>query len=419
MHTTQPRGFTLIELLVAATVSIVVVSGVFMAVNSQQRAYYDGHRQRASQASLRDALMELERTVSLTGYGMDATLAIDFGLYCPTCVRDAVDAADELVVLHRDSVYWTPNSFTAEPRGHAWLIPAPGATSTGLTASTVTLNARVGDRFSKGQILQAVCRGAAVYAYFTVGATTALVTVDGPLTVTLEPAVKSDPFRQQGWASDVSYSAINECFNSGQTRVFLIHRSRFHITPVQAGGTTIPYLMLDRGIDANFDDAIDANDEVVVAEGIETFQVAYVMNSTSLPPRGTNAGTAIAFTAGALANEPSSGADTITTTVFPGTADGEPPTSESVYAPSSSYGHPYDATVRRSDHQGNILAIRIALVARSPDPDPSATAGEPAQQPFNMNGQPSWIDPNVRYARTAIQTTIPVRNMLVRGMNDF
>lgn len=416
MRTRHSRGFTLVELLVSATVSAIVMSGVFIAVSAQQRAYNDGHRQRSAQASARDALMTLEQTISLAGFGMAGSMAFDFGRYVApdgSSLRDSVNGPDELVVLHRDPNYWTPDLFTDPPSGHAWLI-------SGLTPNNVTITARGGERFPAGQVLQAVCRGGGVYAYFTVSTSTAAATAPGPFSVPLDPAVADDPFRQQDWASDPTFAEVNGCFAAGQARLFLIQRSRFHVTPVATSGGLVPYLMLDHGVDANFDGVRDANDETVLAEGIESLQVAYVMNNSLLGVRGLSGGTAIAFPAGRPTEAASDSVDTITTTSFPGVTP--IPTTESIYQASSFFAFPVGpppSPLRLTDHQANIVAVRIGLVARSPDPQPDPTGGDGPRLLFNMSAQPSWIDPDTRYARTTIETSIPVRNTFVRGINDF
>jgi type IV pilus assembly protein PilW len=423
------RGFTLVELMVALVVSALVIAGVMAAVNAQQRAYYEGQRQRAAETGLRDALLALQRIVPVAGYGMDGPLALDLDRYsaptarCPGtmggCPRDATNNADELVVLSRDPLYWTPDASTAEPRGHAWRI-------TGLTAdgSTVTVNARIGDRFPAGQIIQAVCKGGGIYAYFTVQSNTpagAAVDADGPLDIPLATASSTDPYKQQDWATSAAYSSMNACFAGGQARLFLIQRSRIHVRPVPSGAGYVPYLVLDPGTDANFDGQIDEADEVVLAEGIENFQVAYVMNNASLAIRGLTPGTAVTFTRATLAGAlQSSGA--LTTLVFPGTADGTPPLSQTVYAPSSFYpysvGPPSDA-MRLTDHQANVVALRIGLAARAAETEPDASTGELPRLMFNMDRLPAWIDGSAKYARARLETVLPVRNTYVRGMNDF
>jgi hypothetical protein len=38
---------------------------------------------------------------------------------------------------------------------------------------------------------------------------------------------------------------------------------------------------------------------------------------------------------------------------------------------------------------------------------------------FNLSSVPSWVDTNGQYGRVTFVTTVPLRNMIVRGMVDF
>ncbi len=405
----RERGVTLIELLVAITVSAIVLAAILGVVQSQQASYYQGHLQRGAQGSARAAMEFIEQRVSLAGYGMDASLAFDFDRYtaapCPSvaapCVRDSVNGNDELVFYARNPNYWVPDVSTGEPRGNAWRILSLGSGS-------VSVSARAGDEFVKGRILQAVCKSATKYAYFTVNETIA-VTDDGTATIQLASSVTSNPFKRQ----DTALPSVDGCFTNGEARVFLIDRYRFHVRPVSAVGGYQPYLVLDTGLDAN-GDGPDEGEEIIVAEGIESFQVGYVMTNTALTPRGTVPGTAIVFTQGASGATTGNG---MTTLLFPGTVD--PGLSE--YRPTSWYGYaagPPAPTARLTDHQANIRAVRIAIVARGPQPEPTG-AGAPVEIPLlNQNAAPSWFGTSP-YARSRVDTTVLVRNMVSRGMNDF
>ncbi len=406
-------GFTLVELLIALVITSILLVGIFGVVQSQQAAYYKGHLQRAAQGNARSALEYVEERVATAGYGMDASLAFDFDRYvaapCPldTCDRDSVNENDELVFYARNPRYWVPPTATAEPRGNAWRIVA-------LDSGKVTVNARPGDSFVAGRILQAICKGATRYAYFTVGATAPVpadATGTTPLEITLLGSVAGDPFRRQ----DAALPVVDGCFSGGEARLFLIDRFRFHVRPMAAGKGTQPYLVLDTGLDANGDGADDADDEIVVAEGIESFQVGYVMTEPTLAARGTVPGTAIAFTQGASG---ATSGDGMTTLEYPGTVD----SSQSEYKSTSWYRYavgPPPAAERLTDHQANIRAVRIAIVARGPDPDPNAGPSNITLPILNQNALPDWIDTSVPYARTRVETTVLVRNMVSRGMNDF
>jgi type IV pilus assembly protein PilW len=298
----KPRGFTLLEITIALAVSAIALVAAIAAANAQQRAFYSGQKGRAAQNAGRAALLLLEQKLPLAGFGMDAPLALDFGWYTPPAgfVRDMIDDSDELVFYARDPAYWVPDDVAGEPKGRAWNVTA-------LTSDKVTVTSRPDDVFRKGQVLQLVCPGVLRYAYFTVAATTPPA-AGGPVAVDLVPFVAANPFQQQGELKG------HACLTTG-ARMFLIDRYRFYVSKVDVNGRTEPYLVLDTGTDRNENREIDPADELLVAEGIESFQVSYVFTSPSLAPAGETAGTAITLAGGAAGLD----GDKITKTTFPGT----------------------------------------------------------------------------------------------------
>ncbi|HYD53572.1 MAG TPA: prepilin-type N-terminal cleavage/methylation domain-containing protein [Gemmatimonadaceae bacterium] len=409
------RGFTLIELMVTLAVTMIVMGLVVMTVNAQQKAFSEGQRQRAAQQSARSAMLYLQRELRLAGYGMDASLAFDFDRYrgpCPAeldpCPRDATDNADEIVFYHRNPMYWVPDDFTQEPRGNAWRI-----TNMDPAGNEVTVSARPGDTILQGQVVQAVCRTAALYAYFTVERT---VTADpsNVLTLPLLPVVASDPFRRQDAAAD-------SCFDAGQARLFLIDRFRFHVRPVRDGARWFPFLVLDRGVDVNGDGSVDEGDESLLAEGIEALQFSYVMTNPAMTVHGECPGDVIVMERG-WPGLPT-GADHLTLLDFPGVVQA----GQSVYEPTSFYGYsvgPPATAMRNTDHQANIRAVRVFLRGRSPEADRGFTGlklGESAVVlPFlNQDELPNWAAGDERYGRSNLTTTVALRNMIVRGMTDY
>jgi type IV pilus assembly protein PilW len=403
----KTRGFTLLELVVTLAILLIVIAAIFGVVQGQQTAFYQGNLQRAAQSSARAAFAYVEQRLAIAGYGMDASLAFDFTspvAPCPlsSCPRDATNENDELVFYARNDRYWAPTDYAVEPVGNAWRITAGDA-------SSVTVNARAGDLFAKGRILQAVCAGGTYYAYFTVSTTTP-VTTPGPLAIPLAPVVTANPFQRQ----DVMLATVTgNCFTGGQARLFLIDRYRFHVRPVTVNGAVIPYLVLDPGLDVN-GDGWDANEEIIVAEGIETFQVAYEMTNSALAARGSAPGTAIALTPDVLGATSGTGMSTL---VFPGTVTA----SQTAYGPTSWFGYavgPPAASQRMTDHQANIRAVRVSLRARAPSPNPSGGAPGVLVPVLNQDTLPAWIDPNVNYDRARVDATIPVRNMIARGLLD-
>lgn len=415
----RARGFTLVELLISLAIGAIVLAALFGVVQSQQTAYYQGHLQRAAQNSARSALTFVEQRLALAGYGLEPSLAFDFQYHaaapCPplagTCPRDAVNGNDELVFHSRNSRYWLPEdrSGLVEPRGNAWRVISVGAGS-------VVLNARAGDVFERGRILQVVCKDGARYAYMTVSQNVSVPPPPAPdapgQPVPLLASVASNPFRQQ------DATLLEGCFSSGAARAFLVDRFRFHVRPVQAGGRVQPYLVLDKGLDRN-GDGPDEAEETVVAEGIESFQVGYVMTATSptFLARGTVPGTAIAFAPGPAGNAAGSG---MTTLQFPGLVN----PGQWVYEPTNWFRYavgpvPAVANERLTDHQANIRAVRIAIVARGPDPEPARRRTDFLLPVLNQDALPAWIDPTVPYNRARVETAVAVRNMTARGMNDF
>ncbi len=409
----RPRGFTLVELLVSVAIGAIVLAALFGVVQSQQSAYYQGHLQRAAQGSARQALAFVEQRLAMAGYGMDAPLAFDFQYYpalpCPSlaagCPRDSVNGNDELVFYMRNPRYWVPEdrSGVFQPSGNAWRVVTLGS-------SSITLAARIGDHFERGRILQVVCQNGEKYAYMTVAQGVPTQTAAGSVTLTLVTAVATNPFQRQDAA------AAEACFTGGGARAFLIDRFRFHVRPVQGPSGVVPYLVLDTGLDRN-NDGPDEAEETIVAEGIESFQVGYVMTNSALAPRGTTPGTTIAFAPGAAGATSGSG---MTTLQYPGLVN----PGQWEYQPTSWFRYavgptPMVASERLTDHQANIRGVRLVIVARGPDPDPAIGRQDYLLPILNQNALPSWISATAPYSRARVETTVPVRNMVARAMNDF
>jgi type IV pilus assembly protein PilW len=286
----------------------------------------------------------------------------------------------------------------------------------------VQLAARTGDVFPNGQILQVVCPGTLKYAYFTVSTTTT-ATANVALIVPLAGADTSNPFRRQ----DVAGGMVN-------CRVFQIDRYRFHIRPVlQGGGRYVPYLVLDRGIDVTGgaggapDGLVDVNDEVLIAEGIEAFQVAYEFPNPDLGRAGATASTSLTFSTavGDQTMSEAAGPSKIAMTAFPGTLI----SGQTDYAPSSFFRYSFSDPMRQTFHQANIRAVEIALVARSPDPAPTAPTNlqvDSTFRLFNQSGAPTWITSAPKlasgtdgYQRVQVDATVDLPNMTVRSIPGF
>ncbi|HET9551915.1 MAG TPA: prepilin-type N-terminal cleavage/methylation domain-containing protein [Anaeromyxobacteraceae bacterium] len=424
------RGFTLLELLVAMAISAIVLTSVVLVGNSQVRAYAQGARQRVAQAQGRGALLYLEEQVARAGFGVEPAFAFDFNRYlggpcpaemAPCTARDSVGNSDELVFYARNPSYWVPgDGNAADPSGNAWPITATSATS-------VTVRARKGDVFRMGQVVLEVCRGATFYAYATV-AKNLQVAAAGSVDVELQPAVATDPFNRPDLAVPPATGA--SCFSGGLARLFLIDRFRFHVRPETVDGNVIPYLVLDQGVDRNLDGAVNADDELLVAEGVESLQVGYVMANSSLPTPVLGSANAIKPAVapdGDIRYAPATAGssttpDELTLTAFPGAA---PAFGESVYAPSSWVGltvGPPPSPQRLTDHQANIVGVRIALVTRSAATDLQSPGD--TFRPLNQTSDPAWvtarqIDGRDGYQRALFTSTVLLPDMTVGGLTYF
>lgn len=428
------RGFTLVELVISMAVTVIVLAAAMTVVHAQQKAYHDGEKLRGAQGSGRRAIVALEESLPRAGFGVDASLAIDlvpwYGGTCPAemapCRRDSTSNSDELVFYARDPGYWIPAQNAQDPRGHAWRVSS-------VQSLTLELAGRQGDVFRKGQIFQLVCAGASKFAYLIADQTVGPLAADGVTAIQLVPADTADPsnpFRRQDFA--VAETCFNAAAPADPARAFLIDRYRFHVRPFPVGGVAgateyDPFLVLDQGVDRNLDGVVDAADEQVVAEGIELLQVSYIFNSASgIPTAGETAGTAITFSPGA-ASAATTAADTLTTTVFPGPA---PLPGQSLYAPTSFYGYTFGPPAdpaRLTNHQANIQAVHVAVLARSATPDRQSAVGtNPGFRLLNETALPTWITAYAAasggrdgYQRVVLDATVNLPNMANRAMTYF
>jgi len=372
------RGFTLVEVLIGAAVSLVVigiVSGTFLA---QQRALQALDLAREAGNSARDAMLSIQDSLGRAGYGIDPRYAFDFRNYsCPTWTaaapcRDSIGAPDELVFVTRDPGYYWAGAPTSTIQGcdpsvpctgHAWQV-------LGFDANHVTVNARSGDTFLQGQLLEIAC---AKGTNPTMGrvATTAKAASAGALQLTLDGTVAGNPYRTNlGAGHDACFDGAGVppgANASPGVSAFFVNLYRYHVASVNGE----PWLMLDRGLDYNQNGttaeklagggAPDVADEIPIARGVEDMQVSYLLRPSA---------TGIAA--------PDSGGDWIVGD-RPGTVE-EPDPTATAPVQSASDTDPARFTL----HPANVRAVRIQLTVRSFRQDvtqPTPWAGDPATPP--------------------------------------
>jgi len=373
------RGFTLIELMVGAAVALLVIGVVTATFLSQQRSLQTLDLSREASNAGRDALLSMQETIGRAGYGIDPRYAFDLRIYnctnysVPTTAgnacRDHIDSPDELVFVERDpNYYWagTPNStvqgcddVNSPCTGHAWQV-------TSFTTSSpfrVVINARTGDRFPIGQVVQITCAK---------GQSPTMGTVTGssgspPGSVTLNLA---NPVANNHYTDNIT-TASDPCFGSPGTSLFLVNRYRYFVTQIQKqapSGTgpaqNEPWLMLDRGLDFNGNGNTpetvvstsipggDSADLIPIARGVEGFQVAYLLRPSAGGPGAPDSdGNWVIGDQPGVVEEP----DPFATAPIQSTLDN-------------------DAS-RFTKHPANIRGVRIRLTVRSLVRDQSAGAG--------------------------------------------
>ncbi|HET9452240.1 MAG TPA: hypothetical protein VFO83_15225 [Aggregicoccus sp.] len=355
-------GTTLIEMMVTVVLVSFVMVLVFQTLLGFRALTQATHLRRQTAATARQALRFLEQDLQGVGYGLEPALGLDFTVYqgggaycgaspggdvtaspCPA-LRDRIDGPDELVFYARNPGYWG-GDLGGAPEGKAWSVVSA-------SSSDVTLEAHGGEYFGRGQLLQLVCSGGDRHAYVRVSASLT-VAAAGATSVTLESAVPGDPFTQS------ADTFLSDC--GSVARAFLVDRFRYYVDPavVLADGSTGSFLMLDRGVDRNGDDALDATDLIPIAAGIVDLQVSYIRPQPALVEVGASSGTALGFCN--LDSRPPSaitpcagGLGVVQFSAGAGAGDNQ--------------GFGYLETggaLRQAPHAANVAAVHVALVARS------------------------------------------------------
>jgi prepilin-type N-terminal cleavage/methylation domain-containing protein len=419
MRTRQAaRGFTLIELMVAAGLGAFVTAAAYGLFLTQSRLLQAQSAQMSMQESARVGLEFIARRAREASFGADPAFGIDMNLYrcgtgtgtaTPTCTpaRDGGSGGtDELVFYSRDKNYSFPGQAGAVPAGNVWSITAANATSGTLTVAR--RGTAAGDRyvFHRGQVLLAMCSGAATYTFVTVGTLATAPATAGGQALSLMATESANPTQRNDLLS-------SGCLVGG--RAVPVDRHRFfirHYAPAAAGVTVtsttpgaVPYLVYDRGLDLTGgsggapDGAIDDKDLLVLAADAEDFQVAYLTLGN-----GSNGG------------EEVFGTEDVGFTALP--AFSSPPgTIPCSTNPGGSY---YDriglrrcgpgTTERSARTPANVVALRLTLVTRG-QANPSIRGDA---QPAVENHTTGLVTGDSR-PRRRLSTTVSLTNMLSSG----
>ncbi|WNG14524.1 hypothetical protein [Cystobacter fuscus] len=235
----QRQGFSLIELLVSSAVTFLTVLTVSAAFLNYSQSFYTQAGIRGGQASLRQTHLMVIRNLRMAGYGIDPHLAFDF----PAGWRrnDANNRSNRLVFRMRN--------------------PAFNTIATNLDNATITLAEPLRERLRQGQIIQAVCIGAANWRYAQLSADA----LAGSTTLKLVPGNGTFP-NQNDQFDKVS------CFGSSggnKVHIFKIDVYDYSIRFIEDR----PYLFRQHGLGSM--SSIDPYGEPV-AEDIEAFRVTFL-----------------------------------------------------------------------------------------------------------------------------------------------
>ena len=397
------RGFTLIELMVSTVVASVVIAGALLLLTSQQRLQQGSTAERAMLETGRVALDEITTNLRLAGYGIDPALAFDFGPQATVSMDQAppgapVSAASYLcgsAVTCRDSTTGS-DEIVFQYRDPSFVRALAAAPPTG--GSSVTIAGPLNSPIYKGQVLQVMCFGGSQrWAYVTVGQFVPVNTSPGAqITIQLASATGDQIPLQNQYLDDSCFSAVAPPGSlpvtfAAAAKVYKVDLFRYYIASYDAVGNVVangtagarPYLMLDQGLsDASGKPVVN-----VIAPDVEDLQLAYVFPNSPTPGlqlMGGTAGVAVAADATGIDLAP---------------ALGTPAFSDAGESPR-----------RATQHPGNIRAVAVSLVVRSPELHlevPDATI--PAAGNRGVTAAPPY------YRRQLFETTAAVRNTDARA----
>ncbi|MDY7231978.1 PilW family protein [Hyalangium rubrum] len=407
----RSRGFTLVELLIGAAVGAVVLLGISLTFISQARQYQAHASRRAIQANARQALAFVGRIVRTAGYGVNPDRAV--------LAYDSYDVASD------SAAPGFPDAVVVHWRDPLFRRPVQSANSTQLTLPATQ---PLSEPLRQGQILLVLCPLARNHAFVTVATYRNEGEFTIPLDSTLPAAAPNSPIHGPGRLFHEQDKLDSDtCFSAPGAQVVKVRRAAFYVATFDSDGDPAtpektPYLMMNQGLDmptdtqVQGDTVIDENDSVPVAEGIEQFQVAYLLNSNNDNPpliRGVNE-----------------------SPMLPPTYYGEQ--WERIDPVTLGANWFFDPSIRftdarrTADHPANLRQVRLTVVARSTVADPdirgdnllTATEGAPLpdgtvpwRQLENLGtpGSPDFTPSGGHFYRVLLRESITSKNLMMNA----
>lgn len=281
----KAAGFSLIELLVAASITVFVVATASMALINQYKALQSADLSRQANGENRTALLQIEHSLRLLGWGIKPEYGIDLYTNCSggtasdPCGRDHTDAPDQLAFIARDPLYrydhgpdypdGADNGCTQTGgclTGHAWWIKTDSSV---VPPYSINFKTQVALNLPVGQMVEVTCENGAKPVLLTLGAA---VTQTSPGDVHLTNFTGAAPYNDPG--------KLEACHKQLGAAIFLVNHYRYLIQNIS--GTN--WLMLDTGVETNGVAGIDSGDYIPVAKNVDDLQVAYVYNSSPSYP---------------------------------------------------------------------------------------------------------------------------------------
>ena len=441
-------GFTLLELMISTVLVAIVLAAVITGFLAQNRLYRGLENGRRTEDSARAALAQMGRLVHMAGAGMSPAFAIDMDWYqctgspcrnnmaatawdagsAPPTNLKTYPGTDELVFYARSTHSYVPPTPGTAPGllGDVWKVDA------GSTSGSLLLEAHSGDQTTipGNAVLLVTCPSAYTFFY----ATTAIAPVTlskgaGSVSVPLAPSSSTSPYRQ-----NTSGSASRPCISGGLARAYLINRYRFFVA--KDPSSKRPFLYLDRGIDTKPGGSTIDPPEPVAAD-IDDLQVAYILRDGEtyfgssgkvLSYYDTSTGKPSALEGVCQSAQQCSSGDTCasgncpTSYTGPGikccpqacSSDLAISSSEGFYKSTALFPCGLDAPQRQAAVPGNVVKVRLTLVARTARPAMrngvvDKNGGDPPKD-FSIEDHNRSGDPLDGYGRVRLSVTVDVPN---------